>query len=141
MFLMKKIVFLIGLFAFFSCSSNDNDSESPVEYQVEGKWLLENAGGSDLSPNTMYEFKNSLRYTYYCDAFPLDCDTEYWNSRETSDAIPNPANYTFENNQLLINGDQAYNITFSCDGDLISIDFTDNTWQWWKIGTDLNNCN
>ncbi len=138
----KKIVFILGLFILFNCNSNENESENPVEYQIEGKWLLENAGGSDLSPNTMYEFQNGLRYTYYCDAFPLDCDSEYWSSREISDAIPNPANYTIDDSQsLIINGGLAYDITFNCDGKLISIAFTDTAWQWWRIGTDINNCN
>ena len=55
------------------------------------------------------------------------------------DDIPNPTPVTFENNMLVVDGDQAFYITFVCNGSVIAINFTNSSWQWWKIGTEPNN--
>ncbi|MDA8753810.1 hypothetical protein N9N24_04865 [Candidatus Marinimicrobia bacterium] len=34
--------------------------------------------------NTMYEFIDDLRYTYYCSSDTNECDLSYWNSLDTS---------------------------------------------------------
>ena len=81
---MKKL-FFISLFLTLIFTQN----------QIEGRW---NLGGFN---NTMYEFVDGLRYTYYC-ADENGCDTDYWNSLDTSDAIPNPNPYWVDGNTLII---------------------------------------
>ena len=72
---------------------------------IEGRWIPNTFG------NTMYEFVDTessaeagLRYTYYCDD-ENGCDSTYWNSLDTSDAIPNPNPYSVssDGNTLSIN--------------------------------------
>ena len=71
--------------------------------EIEGRWI---PGGFS---NTMYEFIDTepfaeagLRYTYYCDDYSNVCDSAYWNSLDTSDAIPNPKPYWVDGNTLII---------------------------------------
>ena len=51
--------------------------------------------------NTMYEFIDGLRYTYYC-AQDSGCDATYWNSLDTSDALPTVNPYTVDDNTISI---------------------------------------
>lgn len=134
---MKKLVLLVVLtLTFMSCENNDSN-EFPESFSIEGKWLLTNAGGSEFLPNTMYEFQNGLKYTYYC-VDGASCD---WAGMTTNGAIPSQPSYTFVDNILTIDDDMLYEIEFNCDGNLIKIQFTDSTWIWWRIGTNPNNCN
>ena len=66
---------------------------------IEGRWIIP-VVESDPG-NTMYEFLDGLRYTYYC-SDENGCDSTYWNSLDTNDAIPNPNPYTFSNDTLTI---------------------------------------
>ena len=95
---MKKL--LLPLFFAFLVMGCENDSESlPVpDYSIEGKWLIE---GMIPEGNTMYLYKDGLRYTYYC--VEGDCNSLY-NSYEANDGnhIPNPLNYTYENDILTV---------------------------------------
>ena len=68
--------------------------ENNNSYPIEGRWILPMFRGDP--GNTMYEFLDGLRYTYYC-SDENGCDSTYWNSLDTSDAIPNPNPYTFPN--------------------------------------------
>ena len=136
---MKKVIYLALTILIFACGGDDEQQLEQNIYTIEGKWLLENAGGSDLPPNTMFEFQNGLRYTYYCDT--SDCDTTYWNNLNIDDAVPNPLTYAFEENILTIDGDMLFDIQLNCDGNIINIQFTNSAWQWWRIGADLNSCN
>ena len=68
--------------------------------------------------NTMYEFLNGLRYTYYCSE-ENGCDSTYWNSLDTSDAIPNPDLYIFINDTLTLYGGSGDFVEFGCDGNVI----------------------
>ena len=84
--------------------------------------------------NTMYEYLNGTRYTYYCDLSPLEqCDETYWNSLEISDAIPGTESYTFENNILTID-DVEYEVSFECDGGKLTFD--SSGWGLYRIGVD-----
>ena len=113
---MKKL--LLPLFFAFLVMGCENDSESlPVpDYSIEGKWLIE---GMIPEGNTMYLYKDGLRYTYYC--VEGDCNSLY-NSYEANDGnhIPNPLNYTYENDILTVDlnfGNELVTpITFECDG-------------------------
>ena len=107
---------------------------------IEGRWLLKLYEG-DLG-NTMYEFLDGLRYTYYCDD-GNGCDTTYWNALDTIDAIPNPNPYTFSNDTLTIElffgNIWQRSIIFECNGDIVS--FGDTTfWSWWRVGLDTSEC-
>ena len=95
--------------------------------EIEGRWTP--AGFN----NTMYEFVDGLRYTYYC-TDGNGCDATYWNSLDTSDAIPNPNPYEVEDNTLSINlfyGTIAtYTIGFRCDGQVVDFYYDeDDEWQ------------
>ena len=113
---MKKL--LLPLFFAFLVIGCENDSESlPVpDYSIEGKWLIE---GMIPEGNTMYLYKDGLRYTYYC--VEGDCNALF-NSYEANDGnhIPNPHNYTYENEVLTVDlnfGNELVTpITFECDG-------------------------
>ena len=113
---MKKL--LLPLFFAFLVMGCENDSESlPVpDYSIEGKLLIE---GMIPEGNTMYLYKDGLRYTYYC--VEGDCNSLY-NSYEANDGnhIPNPHNYTYENDILTVDlnfGNELVTpITFECDG-------------------------
>ena len=92
--------------------------------------------GLHLTPSTMYEFLDQTLYdtTYYCSE-DNGCDSTYWNSLDTSDAIPNPDLYTFINDTLTIDGNSAYLgsfVDFGTDGNIIlsgdDIDFVES-WE------------
>ena len=113
---MKKL--LLPLFFAFLVMGCENDSESlPVpDYSIEGKWLIE---GMIPEGNTMYLYKDGLRYTYYC--VEGDCNALY-NSYEANDGnhIPTTNPYTFENNVLTVDlhfGNELVTpVAFECDG-------------------------
>ena len=108
---------------------------------IDGKWIFEVVSGQ--SPNTMYEFKDGLRFTYYCTDVENGCDDAYWNSLETSDAIPNPHTYTLSNDTLTIDINfgnfWVQEVSFECNGDVISFGNPDQS-TWWKVGTDIEAC-
>ena len=93
--------------------------------EIEGRW---NPGGFN---NTMYEFVDGLRYTYYCPD-TNGCDEDYWNSLDTSDAIPNPNPYWVDGNTLTIDiffGNEAtYEISYRCDGQVVDLYYDGDDW-------------
>ena len=110
---MKNIFLIISIF-FFSCEKSEN---LPAIYNsIEGKWLIE---GMIPEGNTMYLYKDGLRYTYYC--VEGDCNALY-NSYEANDGnhIPTTNPYTFENNVLTVDlhfGNELVSpVAFECDG-------------------------
>ena len=124
----------------FSYSRNEVFPDHFSSGHIEGRWIIpvvENDPG-----NTMYEFLDGLRYTYYC-ADENGCDSTYWNSLDTSEAIPNPNPYTFLNDTLTIDlffgNTWQYPVTFECDGNKVS--FGDTTFlSWWRVGLDTSEC-
>ena len=104
-------------------------------YTIEGRWLW-GYGGFTLTPSTMYEFLDSLRYTYYCSE-DNGCDSTYWNSLDTSDAIPNPDLYTFINDTLTIDGNSGDFVDFGCDGNII---LSGDDIVLWRVGLDTSEC-
>ena len=101
---------------------------------IEGRWLLEQYS------NTMYEFDGDVRLTYLCNA--AVCDSTYWNSLDTSDALPTQNPYTFINDTLTIDlhsGNYFVEVvTFLCDGNVI--DFNSQQTNLHRIGTDFDEC-
>jgi len=114
----------------------DSECQQQDETLIEGRWLW-NYGGFAYSASTMYEFLDGFRYTYYCNDSNNDCDSTYWNSLDTSDAIPNPDSYTFKNDTLTIQESRLIN--FECDGDIFL--FGDNTFSYyWRVDLDTSSC-
>ena len=118
--------------------NENNDSPS-----IEGRWIIP-VVESDPG-NTMYEFLDGLRYTYYC-SDENGCDSTYWNSLDTNDAIPNPNPYIFSNDTLTIDlffgNTWQHPISFECDGNVVTTGDTTVTWwsSWWRVGYDISEC-
>ena len=112
--------------------------------EIEGRWLPGGFG------NTMYEFIDGLRYTYYCDDSNNACDSTYWDLLDTSNAIPNPNPYVVVGNTLSIDiffGNVAtYSLDYRCDGQVVDFyydedDFTEGLHStMYRLGfDDFNN--
>lgn len=127
---MKKIISLLLLgIVFLSCEKDSNPLPAP-NYTIEGRWLW-SPSESREDVNTMYEFLNGTRYTYYCDTFISECDETYWDSLEISDAIPGTESYTFENNILTLDGVEQ-EVSFDCE----KVYF--ENWHYWRLNSDCN---
>ncbi|MDA9594277.1 serine hydrolase [bacterium] len=126
-----------------SAGTQDTSNCAPLSSLIEGRWLAPLIVGAQA--NTMYEFINDLRYTYYCSSDTNGCDSTYWNSLDLNDAIPNPNPYTFINDTLTVdiffgNTWQRF-ATFECDGSVVSlIDPTSSEWKWHRVGLDTSAC-
>ena len=113
---MKKLLLPLFFALFVMGCENDSENLPAPDNSIEGKWLIE---GMIPEGNTMYLYKDGLRYTYYC--VEGDCNSLY-NSYEANDGnhIPNPLNYTYENDVLTVDlnfGNELVSpITFECDG-------------------------
>ncbi len=115
------IVDVLGLLGEFGQSCED------PSYAVEGRWLWSPTDSVD-DTNTMYEFLNGIRYTFYC----LACDESDWTSLDISEAIPNTDTYSFDGDTLTID-DIPQVVTFECDGGLMLFS---NGGQIWRLGSD-----
>ena len=113
---MKKLLAPLFFALFVMGCENDSENLPAPDNSIEGKWLIE---GMIPEGNTMYLYKDGLRYTYYC--VEGDCNSLY-NSYEANDGnhIPNPHNYTYENDVLTVDlnfGNELVTpIAFECDG-------------------------
>ena len=106
-----------------SCSINeDTDTNQYLQYTLEGKWVFPNN-----AMNTMYIFKDGIRYTYYC--VGEDCESKY-ESFQAADGnhLPTTHSYTFENNILKVDlnfGNELIALLlFECDGNKITLKST-----------------
>ena len=125
-FQLMKNIFIVVFIMQFASGQN-----------IEGRWLW-SYGGYTLAPSTMYEFIDGLRYTYYCSE-DNGCDSTFWNSLDTIDAIPNPDSYTFINDTLTINESSGSFISFECNGNILS--YGDYEFSYfWRVGLDINDC-
>jgi CubicO group peptidase (beta-lactamase class C family) len=126
-----------------SAGTQDTSNCAPLSSLIEGRWLAPLIVGAQA--NTMYEFINDLRYTYYCSSDTNGCDSTNLNSLDLNDAIPNPNPYTFINDTLTVdiffgNTWQRF-ATFECDGSVVSlIDPTNSEWKWHRVGLDTSAC-
>ena len=127
------LLILLSVTVLISC---EKDSEDPAPYySIEGKWIwsphLDRADA-----NTMYEFVDGIRYTYYCITCPGD--DAYWNSLDRSDALPDTDPYTFENDTLRIDLDFGNElvalVTFECDGGKLFMDGQFS--HLWRLSSD-----
>ena len=102
-----------------------------TDFSIEGRWIFSMFDGDP--GNTMYEFIDGLRYTYYC-ADQNGCDSNYWSSLDISDALPTTNPYTVEDNTLSIDlhfGNIAtYTLGFRCDGEVVDFYYDeDDNWD------------
>jgi hypothetical protein len=127
---MKPILLAICALYFF------NQSFAQSAYAIEGKWKPEGFS------NTLYILASGKQYTYYC--VNQNCDSLF-NTYEAADGnhLPNPHDYTFINNTLVIdlNFGNFLNspIQFDCVGNIAQ--FQSNGSQWIRLNTNLNDCN
>ena len=122
---MKKIFILFLIPLVFSCDTEDvND---PLIYSIEGKWLWSPTSSSSDS-NTMYLFKDGIRYTYYCTSeISNDCQSLFESFQaDDGNHLPTTNPYTFEDNILTVDlhfGNKLVaNIIFECDGGKIFVE-------------------
>jgi len=119
---MKKLLFLLlTVTTFIGC---EKEPITP-DYSIEGKWLW-SPSQNRADANTMYEFTNGFRYTYYS----LDGN---FDSLDSTDRIPGSETYTFDGDSLVIDG-IGYKVTFECDGGKVL--FSNGT-KLWKL---TSNC-
>ena len=128
---MKKLLLvLLAVATFTSCEKETIEPEP--NYTVEGKWLW-SPTENRADANTMYEFVDGIRYTYYCNT--SNCDSTYWNSLETTDALPAINPYTFENDTLIVDlnfGSELVSlVTFECDGGKIEF----GNFKLWRLSS------
>ena len=130
---MKKLILLLLFIpVVFSCDKEGND---PLIYSIEGKWVW-SPSENRADANTMYEFVDGIRYTYYCITCPGD--DAYWNSLDRSDALPTVNPYTFENDILRVDlhfGNELVKlVTFECDGGKLFMDGQFS--HLWRLSSD-----
>ena len=131
---MKNLfLILLSVTLLISC---EKDSEDPAPYySIEGKWIW-SPSQDRADANTMYEFVDGIRYTYYCITCPGD--DAYWNSLDTSDALPTLNPYTFENDTLRVDlhfgNELVALVTFECDGGKLFMDGQFS--HLWRLSSD-----
>ena len=134
---MKKAILITIFFPLLLCCVDGEEILIEPSYSVEGKWLW-SPSENRLDANTMYEFIDGVRYTYYCIICPAD--DEYWNSLDITDALPSSNAYTFENDTLKVDlhfgNELVALITFECDGGKLFMDGGFS--QLWRLNSDCN---
>ena len=126
-------IIVLAIFTLVSC---DDDTNLPAPYySIEGKWIW-SPSQDRTDANTMYGFVDGIRYTYYCITCPAD--DAYWNSLDTSDAIPGINPYTFENDTLRVDlhfgNELVALITFECEGGKLFMDGEFS--HLWRLSSD-----
>jgi hypothetical protein len=119
----------------FSVGDQDVSNCASTSSSIEGRWVLEQF------TNTMYEFDGQVRLTYYCSSTDA-CDSTYWNSLDSSDAIPARHPYAFVDDTLTIDlhfgNIFKEKVVFLCDGKVV--DFNSQRTNWFRLGTDIGQC-
>ena len=126
-------IIVLAIFTLISC---DDDTNLPAPYySIEGKWIW-SPSQDRADANTMYEFVDGIRYTYYCITCPAD--DAYWNSLDITDALPDTDPYTFENDILTVDLDFGNElvalITFECEGGKLFMDGEFS--HLWRLSSD-----
>ena len=68
---VKKAILITIFFPLLLCCVDGEEIFIEPSYSVEGKWLW-SPSDNRLDANTMYEFIDGVRYTYYCITCPAD---------------------------------------------------------------------
>jgi hypothetical protein len=61
---MKNLLIPFFLVLVTLACKKDSAKQAQPNYTIEGRWLSVPINGTSV--NTMYEFKDGMRYTYYC---------------------------------------------------------------------------
>ena len=123
---MKKLLFLL-LFIPLVFSCDTEEVNEPLINSIEGKWLW-SPTTSITDSNTMYLFKDGIRYTYYCTSEISNECQSLFESFQANDGnhLPTTNPYTFEDNILTVDlhfgNELVANITFECDGGKIYVE-------------------
>ena len=114
--------------------TSSEDTGSADGYSLEDRWVLPGL-------NTMYEFRDGLRKTYYC-AEADGCDHDDWAALTSDDAIPGENPYTFDGETLIIDLHHGNyfedKVVFDCEGGRITM--ASNAWEWHRLGANLEDC-
>ena len=131
---VKKLIILLLIPLIFGCEDDSENLPAP-HYSIEGKWIWSPSENRE-DANTMYEFVDGVRYTYYCITCPGDA--AYWNSLDTTDALPSTNAYTFENDTLTVDlhfgNELVALVTFECDGGKLFMDGEFS--HLWRLSSD-----
>ncbi len=142
---MKKVVLLSALFI-AGCASDADSEDNPLPaHTIEGKWVYPAntpfVNDQGIS-NTMYLFKDGIRYTYYCiSEMSEDCESLY-ESFEAGDGnhIPGTNPYTFNNDTLTVDlhfgNTLTTSLTFECNGN--KVNFQESDFSLTRLGTTCN---
>jgi len=128
---MKKLLLLAVLTSvIMSCEKDDtNATPTTTVYDIEGKWLW-SPSENRADANTMYEFADGTRYTYYASA--NGWTTADWNLLDSSDRIPGTETYTFDEDTLTID-ETPQVVTFECEGGILNFI---NGGKIWRLSSD-----
>ena len=128
----KTILLLLFIPLFFSCSS-DYDDSVPY-YTIEGKWLWSPDPDDRTYANTMYEYVDGIRYTYYPNCWPELCTDDDFNALDESDRIPGTDSYIWdEDTQSVLDDDgNSSVVTFECDGGIM---YFPNGGKLWRLSS------
>ena len=131
---MKKLLAPLFFALFIMGCENDSEDNPLPAYTVEGKWLW-SPSENRTDANTMYEYLDGKRYTYYGDCNGVNpCTDAFWNSLDSSDRIPGTDSYTYDGYTVIIDGIQEI-VTFECDGGKI---YFENSGKLWRLSSDCN---
>ena len=134
---MKNAILITIFFPLLLCCVDGEEILIEPSYSVEGKWLW-SPSENRLDANTMYEFIDGVRYTYYCITCPADA--VYWNSLDITDALPSSNAYTFENDTLRVDlhfgNELVAPNTVERDGRKLFMDGGFS--QLWRLNSDCN---
>ena len=134
---MKKRILILLFFPFLLTCVDGEEILIEPNYYIEGKWIW-SPSENRSDANTMYEFVNGIRYTYYCVTCPAD--DAYWNSLDITDALPSTHPYTFENDTLKVDlhfgNESVALVTFECDGGKLFMDGEFS--HLWRLTSDCN---
>lgn len=136
---MKKLLMttVLATIILVSCKEETTPTAptpTAQNYSIEGMWLIEGIS------STAYIFQDGLQYTVYCTADPCD-----WDAVTIKDAIPNPHDYTLENDTLEIDLNfgniSRTSVQFACDGNVLKRTFeTGSEGRWYRPSYDISNC-
>ena len=123
---MKKLILLL-LFIPLVFSCDKEGVNDPLIYSIEGKWVW-SPSENRADANTMYEFVDGVRYTYYCTSEISDDCQSLFESFQANDGnhIPGTNPYTFENDTLRVDlhfgNELVAPLIFECDGGKVYLD-------------------
>lgn len=125
-FILASLLFIS---VFIACS--DDDSDDQKDCTIEGRWII-----SGLNESTLYEFDNGLRYSIY--------STTSGEFGTIEDAIPNPNEYSFEGDSLIIDlnfGNFSRTLPiYKCDCNVVELTNESGVSLLYKEGYNIEDC-